>query len=369
MKKIVFLIGLLFLLVGCLPGEVPDEIVQQPDDENDDGEVSIVPSDKLSEKNYKMVLPLRPSEARGIIVDQVSNRLDIHEMEDGLRRHSTDVFDPDKYYFEEGQYLSGNTVKTWIDDLNPDRPEKNADKEEYKDNPRFFSHLLEQNFVDNDSKELAGVSLGIAIKSVYQYETDEGGPYFEPIPKKEMLEKGKETAQTILERVRNIEELQNVPIMIALYREEEAASPVPGNYITKTVVDSSDMLINEDDWEDIDEEYVLFPSSQGKDEHPESHEALKSFGDSISDYFPNYVGYIGEGFYINNDMQKLSIEVPIEFNGSSEVIGFTQYTYGIVKEKFENHYDLEVKIMSSDKIESIIYQEAGEEEPTVHILH
>lgn len=370
MKKIyIWFIGILLLLVGCVPETTEEEIVQ-PNDEQSEQEISIVPSYQLSKKNYKMILPFRPSKARGVINRQINNRLDIDEMEDGLRRHSTEVFDPGKYYYEDGQYLTKDMVESWIDDLNPERPEKDADEQEFRDNPRYLSHVLEQNYLkknEDETVELVGVSIGLALKSVYRFETETGGPYYEPISFDEMLKQGKDIAQTILERLRQIEGLGEVPIMIALFQEQEQSAPIPGNFITKTVVPEHDMMIGE--WESINEKYVLFPSDEAKDKYFEDYDIIHNFGQDISQYFPNYVGYIGEGFYINDELIKLSIEIPIEFYGSAEVVGFTQYTYGVVKAMFPNRYDLEVKITSSQKIESFIYREAGEEDPTVHILH
>src|SRR5690625_2607568 len=113
MKRIgLFLIGILLLLTSCAP-KPKEEIMQNPD-ETDEQEISIVPSYQLSNDNYKMLLPFRPSKARGVVVNQLRNRLDIEEMEDGLRRHSTEFFDPNKYYYEEGQYLTASTVYDWL---------------------------------------------------------------------------------------------------------------------------------------------------------------------------------------------------------------------------------------------------------------
>src|SRR5690625_3243989 len=147
MKRIkIWLVGTLLLLVSCVPETTEEEIVQ-PNDEQSEQEISIVPSYQLSKENYKMILPFRPSKARGVITRQIANRVDIDGMEEGLRRHSTEVFDPGKYYYEDGQYLTKDMVESWIDDLNPDRPAEGADPEEYRDNPRYLSHILEQNFL------------------------------------------------------------------------------------------------------------------------------------------------------------------------------------------------------------------------------
>ena len=86
-------------------------------------------------------------------------------------------------------------------------------------------------------------------------------------------------------------------------------------------------------------------------------------------YFPNFVGVVGRGFYVEGDLTNLSLEIPIEFFGKGEVVGFTQYSYGLVKDIFSNHFDLEMYIYSSDGAESLIYRDAGEEEPQVHIFN
>lgn len=96
---------------------------------------------------------------------------------------------------------------------------------------------------------------------------------------------------------------------------------------------------------------------------------MKAFSDKVAQYFPNFVGVVGRGFYVDNELSKLSIEIPIEFYGKGEVIGFTQYAYGLVKEIFGTHFDLEVYIYSSDGPESLIFRDAGEEEPGVHIFN
>lgn len=368
MKKItIIFIALLLLLTSCAP-EVKKEEIIQAEENNEQGQASIVPSYQLSKEHYKPVLPFRPSAARGVIVRQVANRLDIDEMEKGLRRLSMEHFDTEKYLYDEGQYLSEKTVLSLIDELNPKRS-KEWSEEEHRKNPRILSHILEQNYVEkiDGTVELAGVSVAIALKSVYRFETATAGPYFEPISKELMLERGKEIAQTILEKLRGFEDVQSVPIMIALFQEEEQSSPVPGNFVAKTFVQGSDMLIG--DWEEVKEENVLFPSDYARENYSDTNTVLQEFGQKIADYFPNYVGYVGHGFYVDKDLKRLKIKIPIEFNGSSEIVGFTQYVYGLVKSSFTGKYDIEVTIESSRQIESIIFQQVGDEEPTAHILH
>lgn len=372
MKKISLFICCCLLVLASCSGKKEDNIVQT--EEETEQEVSIIPSYSLSEDQYKMVLPYRPSKARGAITNQITNRVDIDELEQGLRRHSTDLFDPKKYVFEEGQYLDTDFIYSLIDSLNPKVKEKDSKKEQIKEhrkNPRVFSHVLEQNFLKrnkDNTVDLAGVSIGIALKSVYRFQTETGGPYYyEDIPKSEMLKEGKKIAAQVLKDLREVEGLGKVPIMIALFREEAQSSPVPGDFVAKTVVKTGENEI--DKWQTIDENHILFPSDEGKEKHNEDYQKVKSFGEKVAEYFPNYVGVAGEGFYIDKDLTRMTIKVPIEFYGKGEVVGFTQYAYKQLKEIFPNHYDIEVSITSSNGPESLIYRKAGEDEPKVHIYN
>lgn len=425
MKKLMLLLlGLLLALTSCAPStndnDDKDEVLPE---ESDDAkqETSLVPSHKISKENYQIPIPYKTSAARGVITNQLGNRLDIDEMEEGLRRHSKSVFDPEKYLFEEGQYLSKDTVQNWLGRTMTDKEIKKAKKAYRKDNeldddadvkdsdvtkgalnppiedidledaandeerenlkeeikkaeeesPKYLSHILEQNFLkrkDDDTTELEGVSIGLALKSVYRFQTEQGGSdHHKDIPNKEIQKKGKEIAETVLERIRKIEGLEDVPVMIGLYREERQDSPVPGNFFATTKVKEGDMSIKE--WEDVDEEYVLFPSNEAKEDHFEAYQVVEDFAEEISDYFPNFTGVIGEGFYTGDDLKNLTLEIPLDFYGKGEVVAFTQYVYGLVEDMFPEGYDLEIEISSTEKMESLIYRKPDEEKPSVHIFH
>lgn len=369
MKKIaIWFTGVLLFMTSCSPNINEDEVVKK-EDETANQETSIVPSYQLSKETYKMVLPYEPSAARGLIVSQTGNRLDIDEMEEGLRRHSKEYYDPGNYFFQAGQQLSKDTVLKWIDGLNP-KLEEDAKEKEHRNNPRYLSHVLEQNFLkknEDNTVELAGMSIGLALKSEYRFQVEDGPYFYEAIGKEEMMKQGKQMAQTILERIRKMEGLEDIPIMFAIYREEAEGSSIPGNLVAKAGVKGSDMSIGE--WDAIKEEYILFPSDEATEKYYDDGQLISNFANEIAEFFPNYVGVIGEGFYIDGELKKLTLDVPIEFYGKGEVIGLTQYAYGLVKEMFPDYFDLEIKVTSSEKMESLIYRSTGVETPTVHIFH
>jgi protein involved in sex pheromone biosynthesis len=406
-KSLIWIVCALLFLTSCAPNIGRDEVVQ--DDESEE-ETAVIPAYQLSEANYRIILPYKPSQARGIIVDQTPNRLDISEMEEGLMRQSMEVYDPEDYFFQEGQYLDSDTVYEWLGrqktedvieseleaelerreregwtvneeveaavreeinlGLNP-IIEDDESEEAHRNSPRYLAHILEQNYLvqsDDDSIQLAGISIGLGLRSVYSFQTETGGStYYEDIPYDEMVEEGQKMAQEVVERLRGMEELGNIPIMVALYRQEEEAAPVPGNYVAKTYVEGGETEIN--DWESVNEEYVLFPSEEGEEKYLDDHEIVTNFGNEVRKFFPNYVGIVGEGFYIDEQLQQLKIEIPIEFFGEGEVIGFSQYIYGLVQEIFPNYYDLEIQVTSNNELQSLIFRGAGEDEPTVRIIN
>lgn len=84
-KISIFLLSMLVLLTSCIPGlnDKDDELLQT--EEQPTGQPSIVPTYKLSDEEYSVVLPYRTSKARGVTTHQMAdNRLDIDELEQGL---------------------------------------------------------------------------------------------------------------------------------------------------------------------------------------------------------------------------------------------------------------------------------------------
>ncbi len=286
-KAVIWLSITLLTLAGCAPSlnNNEDEVVPKKMKRNS-RRSQLFPVTSCRKKNYRTILPYRTSASRGVITNQMMNRMDIGEMETGLRRLSKEYYDPEKYFFEEGQYLTSDMLYKWLDrNLTKDQLEKtlkkrveqleengqkvdeedkeairkelqlglnpaianDKSKDQQENNPKYLTHILEHNFLKknkDDTVELVGASIGIAMKSDYAFQTEVGGTtYHKKIDKETMLKKGKEIAQTVLERVRKIEELSDIPIMFALYREEDQGSPVPGSYVAKTGVSGGDMKL------------------------------------------------------------------------------------------------------------------------------
>jgi len=395
MKKFVgILLGVVLVLSGCSASIQNENKVVQ--DNKNKQQNAIIPKYSISNDYYKTILPYKPSTTRGLIVSDIGNRLDIDEFEQGLMRISSDQFPKKDYLYQDGQLLDKSVVQSWLkrkytpqeykqnladlkkvdktatlnnDGLNPassDTVKLSADQQAQQA-PIYLNHILEQDYLKKSGNEVKveGVSIGLAMNSIYYYKEEHGYPRERDIPQSKMLEQGKIMAQQILTRLRSMPQFKDIPITFGIFRQGSRDSVVPGSYIVKTDVSGSDSTIGS--WDKIDEKYYLFPSSQATADHRDDAMKLMNFKTDIESYFPNYTGVVGKGFYKDNELVDLTIDIPMQFYGKSEVIAFTQYVTGLVMEYFPSYLKVQVNISSVDRPEALIVKDVNVDKPNVHI--
>lgn len=83
MRKILMVaLTVLLSLTACAPNlQKQEEVVQENDDTK---EKAIIPKYQISDQYYRTILPFEPSQARGLIVNNLNTRYDISEFETGL---------------------------------------------------------------------------------------------------------------------------------------------------------------------------------------------------------------------------------------------------------------------------------------------
>lgn len=401
MRKLsIVALSLVLLLTACAPNfQKQQEVVQKKDDATK--EKAIIPKYKISDKYYRTIMPFEPGEARGMVVNNLNTRYDITEFETGLMRIAQNSFSTDQYVFKEGQYLDGDTVSAWLaremtpaqvkakeEELRVKQENKNKDvtvenlglnpidtgtgdiKTRNEKNPIYLAHILEHDYLVQSGKEgtyqLGGIAIGLALNSIHYYRTEEFGAVYEKnITRSELEAEGKKIAKQVLSRLRNIEELKNIPITIGLFEQESRSSVVPGNFFAFTEVSQGSNDIG--NWKEVKEEYILFPSDKAEKEHRDDLTFFENFKQDVEAYFPNYNGVIGKGFYLDGQLQELNIEIPIQFYGKAEAIGFTQYVTGLVMEHFPNYVSVQVSVSSVLGQEALIVKKPEQDEPFVHI--
>ncbi|WP_235864088.1 CamS family sex pheromone protein [Sutcliffiella halmapala] len=378
---------------GCVPGfEKEEEVIQDPG-EQETMEKAIVPRYKISDDYYQTILPFKAGQTRGQVVARLNSRVDVAELETGLMRLAQGPFSSDKFLYQEGQYIDRDTIRSWLArELTPEQLEEKKKEEKDEDYPNiglnppfiqgettektnenspiYLAHILEQNYLvhkDDGTVELGGISIGVALNSVHYYnlEASAGGfPREYNIDDEELEQAGREIAEKIVQRVRGMDGLSNVPIVIGLFKQSPATSIVPGNFIAKAEISSGDTSLN---WDALNEEYHLFPSTDASEAYRDDAVRFDRFKLAIDDYFPNHTGIIAKGYYRDEDLQQLTIEVNMDFYGKAELIGFTQYVTGLVMEHYPNYINLQLSISSINGQEALIVRDAGAEKPFVHI--
>ncbi|MFF2447114.1 CamS family sex pheromone protein [Neobacillus sp. NPDC058068] len=385
MRKVSLLaLSLVFLLSACAPNfQKQNEVVQTKEKEKGK---AIIPKYNISDNYYRTILPFEPGEARGLVVSNINTRYDLNEFEMGLMRIAQNSFDTDKYYFREGKEIDGKTVRQWLNRQYTDAQLKekkmkaeeniglnpvNSGTVEEPSSPIYLAHILEHDYLTKDDKgtvALGGVTIGLALNSYYYYKVPQGNGTIEKemkISAAEMEKEGKKIAEEVVKRLRAMKEVSDVPITIALFEQQTKSSVIPGRFIGYTTVDKGKSSLNS--WENVDEKHYLFPSADAQNDHRDDQIAFLNFKQDVEEYFPNFNGVIGKGFYVGDQMQELNITIPIQFYGKTEGIGFAQYVTGLVMEHFPKYLSVSVSVTSVDGPEALIVKKANATEPFVYI--
>ncbi|EJQ06353.1 hypothetical protein IE3_05010 [Bacillus cereus BAG3X2-1] len=395
MKKIALAVLSLSLLVsGCSMGSNKDEKTV----EKSGKEQAVISKYSISNEYYKTTFPFDPGGARGLVGQSLNNRLDIDEFETGLMRIAKESFSTKDYFFKGGNVLDTQTIQMLVKRKRTDAEQKELEDKLKKDavkfpniglnpalgegseslevkntkNPMYISNILEHDYYlqnGDKSTEPDGVVVGLAMNSVHYYEEEHGYPREAKIEQEKMLAEGKKMAQEILKVMQQKRPgIKDVPVTFAIYRQGPKSSLVPGNFVSYAKVEKGSETV--EDWKPINEKYYLFPSEQAKsDNKREDLARVSNFKAKLSEYFQgDYTAVIGTGMYRDDELKEMKLDIPVQFNGEAEVIGFTQYVAGLVMEYFPNYMRVQVTIKSVERPEAIIIREAKQDEPLVKIL-
>lgn len=369
MKRMMIGSSLAFLLfvAGCVPApnNSEEEVIQ--DGEEKEQETVIIPDLQIRDEYYRTLLPFKESASRGLVVSNLNTRYDVREVEEGLLRLSAEQFSTEDHFFQEGQYITEEMALSWIRRNSEDNPEGlnpavtgELTAEIAEESPIYLAHIVEQNFLvmtDGNKVRLDGISIGIALNSVYYPRNLKDVA----IPNNVLQEQGTKMAEEIVTRLRAIEGLENVPIMVGLFKQESNNAIVPGTYFASAVAEPGK---GPTAWKQVIEDHVIFPGTDEK--YRDVNTNFQNFKQGIDEYFPSFVNVIGRGYYSNDTLRSLEIEIPIQFNGKSETIGFVQYVAGLIP-KYLPAVPIEISVTSMNGPEALIVKEPDEEEPYVHI--
>ncbi|HFJ5192409.1 TPA: CamS family sex pheromone protein [Staphylococcus aureus] len=394
-RTLVLLITAIFILAAC--GNHKDDQAGKDNQKhnNSSNQVKEIATDKnVQGDNYRTLLPFKESQARGLLQDNMANSYNGGDFEDGLLNLSKEVFPTDKYLYQDGQFLDKKTINAY---LNPKYTKREIDKMSEKDkkdkkanenlglnpshegetdpekiaekSPAYLSNILEQDFYsggDTKGKNIKGMTIGLAMNSVYYYKKEKDGPTFsKKLDDSEVKKQGKQMASEILSRLRENDDLKDIPIHFAIYKQSSEDSITPGEFITQATAEKSQTKLNE--WHNINEKSALLPSSTAADYDENLNNNFKQFNDNLQSYFSNFTQAVGKVKFVDKKPQRLVVDLPIDYYGQAETIGITQYVTEQANKYFDKIDNYEIRIKDGNQPRALISKTKDDKEPQVHI--
>ena len=334
--------------------------------QNDDSQYQSV----IENGRYKV------SKSRGVGISQNSdNLLNLKSFESGLTEISKSEFSTKKYIFQEGQILSKATVTKWLSRKSKDNPtglnpEDNGQTDADKRNPIYVQQIEEQDYMkeENGKLVLAGMTIGIGVNRKDYYQKEQYGATFTTdIPKDEMIKQGKIAAQKVLERLRKMGKVGNIPIVIAMFEQAPNDSLVGGSFYAYTVSDGGSQI---DSWTDTDISSYVFPVVDGKSV-PNDNDAnsFDGFKNKIQNFFPNLAGVTAQAQYKNKELQGLNINITTQFYSETEISSFTDYVAQAAKTYLPSGVNIDILIKGSDGSEqAFLARKADDSDYYTHVF-
>ncbi|HDJ5103883.1 CamS family sex pheromone protein [Staphylococcus aureus] len=394
-RTLVLLITAIFILAAC--GNHKDDQAGKDNQKhnNSSNQVKEIATDKnVQGDNYRTLLPFKESQARGLLQDNMANSYNGGDFEDGLLNLSKEVFPTDKYLYQDGQFLDKKTINAY---LNPKYTKREIDKMSEKDkkdkkanenlglnpshegetdpekiaekSPAYLFNILEQDFYgggDTKGKNIKGMTIGLAMNSVYYYKKEKDGSTFsKKLDDSEVKKQGKQMASEILSRLRENDDLKDIPIHFAIYKQSSEDSITPGEFITQATAEKSQTKLNE--WHNINEKSALLPSSTAADYDENLNNNFKQFNDNLQSYFSNFTQAVGKVKFVDKKPQRLVVDLPIDYYGQAETIGITQYVTEQANKYFDKIDNYEIRIKDGNQPRALISKTKDDKEPQVHI--
>ncbi|WP_126425145.1 CamS family sex pheromone protein [Brevibacillus marinus] len=299
---------------------------------------TVSPVIEVSGEYYTSVVPYKPNQTRGMLSRLSSYRIDFSRLELGLLEIAQETFDPKQYLFQEGQQISSKQVSEWLAPASQDNPNGLNPG----DGNTLLVHVLEHDYLDKESQQLAGIVLGLTLSPEYKdaagqlhvYTTDE------------LRAKGQALAARIVQQVRA--EHQQIPLVVALYQVPDRSSTlVPGNFIMTGIVNAGESAVSK--WQPIDEKYYLFPGEAVYRDYPQISLQYDKLMEQSKAFFSEFLGLTGVGRFMGGDLVELTLTATAEYDSRTEVIQFTQYVASLINQYFDQQVHINLYVESINR--------------------
>ncbi|CAM3184209.1 CamS family sex pheromone protein [Leuconostoc rapi] len=315
------------------------------------------------------------SAARGITATSEPNSLDVKNFESSLLDLAKTQFKTNQYIFQEGQYLSADTVNNLLarkSNSNADgiNPEDNG-KTDGSRNPIYVQTLTEQDFMSKDGKnlKLAGMVIGVAMNTQDEYQKEDFGPtYKQNISDSDRIAYGRKIAPQIIQKVRQQTGVsQDVPIVIAMYANSPSDSLAPGGFYSESTSDKGTDLKA---WTDINDKSIVLPkeatdtSKLGNDEN----NGFANFKNDVANFFPNIAGATAVANFKSGALTGMNVTVTTQFYSQTEIDSFTTYVSQSALKFLPSNVPVRIIVKTANELQAILTRNTNDKTFTITLL-
>lgn len=315
------------------------------------------------------------SAARGITATSEPNSLDVKHFESSLLDLSKTQFKPSQYIFQEGQYLSSDTVNNLLErksNNNPNglNPEDNG-KTDSSRNPIYVQTLTEQDFMtkSGNNLKLSGIVVGVAMNTQDEYQKEQyGTTYKQEISEADRVAYGKKVAPEIIKQIRQQSGVSdNTPIVVAMYANSASDSLAPGGFYAEV---KSTQGTDLSEWSDISDKSIVLPkeatdtSSLGNDEN----NGFANFKNDVSNFFPNIAGATAVANFKKGTLSGLNVTVTTQFYSQTEIDSFTTYVSQSALKFLPANVPVRIVIQTANELQAILIRNANDKTFSTTIL-
>ena len=382
MKKLKCLLFLTPLfLVACFHPPIPN--VEEAA-LNADPNTVILLSNENTGDYFRAALPFQASSVRGLILNNITNRADLEQIEMSMMRVATDYFDPEVVYFQEGQNLSREFVLNLLrlNQADPEFPFESAIglnpslgsshvfggrtfESTAEDQIRPLIFLIEQNFITFDETEeaqLEGISIVLALNPYYR-EIDQsiGHDQTHRRTEEDLIAIGEEMASNLVPLLRERPGLEEVPILIGLFVLKPNNAVIPGHLASVAYVEAGRSSIQS--FTDVHERHFSLPDPTNTlQNYVQSDDAsivgqFNDFRDAMINYFPFPNGIVSRVHLVNREVYRVSIVFNMHFSSASERMAFFQLLEREIT-TFSDRYEIQVTVRSLEVNHGTVHRPA-----------
>lgn len=303
--------------------------------------------ERLDNNDYSMILPFIASEVRQYHGTYLG-RADFLEIGSRLEDKSKEHFNVNDYYLSEGQVITNSELTRLVRRESTENP--------YGLNPPSGSNflvgtsdtaivdavvvadVLEIDFYQQSGGEikLAGMSFAIVLN---QSLSSANGLI--NVSDQVLYDYGSNMGRKLDRYIRSLNDMEDMPIYIALYVTNPSDAVLPGRYIADGYFTARGGQFNPNN-----EQWVLFPSAQATTIDAGLADKFNALKTRITEFIPESVGVVGEARYVDNQTDFLRLTLTIQAKTYSEIRGLTQYTIELLQDIDQRDFPIVVRINS-----------------------